>query len=299
MKNIFTIVCLLSALFLTTYTRAQELKCVVTIDKTQIPDLQQYIVDDMKSTILSFMNNRNWTQDEFRPEERINCNIVISLVGIPSQFVYQATAQIQASRPVYGTTYETVLLNYFDKNFNFELNQGQPLNYNENIFNSNLVSLLSFYAQIILAVDYDSFGKLSGGKYIEKALNIANIARDAGDGWNTGDPNNRAALIENMNSQQLIPYRESWYKYHRLALDLYMKDPEAARQIIYEHLATMKEVNRQKPYSILLRSYFLAKRDEMINIFRGADMPMKNKVLTLLRELDPTNTEKYQVILKN
>ena len=299
MKQIFIFLLLTFCLLTSSTSYAQELKCVVTIDATQIPDMQPYLIADMKTAIANFMNNRNWTEDDYKPEERIKCNVVISLVGIPAQNTYQATAQIQASRPVYGTTYETVLLNYFDKNFNFELNPGQPLNYNENIYNTNLTSLLSFYTYVVLALDYDSFGKLAGSKYIEKGLNIANIARDAGEGWGTGDPNNRAALIENLNSQQLIPYREGWYKYHRLGLDQYLKTPDASVQIMYEQVLTIKEVNRVKPYSVLLRAFFFAKRDELINVFKGADLPLKNKVMTLLRELDPTNSEKYQAILKN
>jgi hypothetical protein len=201
---------------LVTKSNAQELSFYVNIDASQIPDMQSFVLDDMKSTITNLLNNRNWTEDEFKPEERIKCNLVISIVSQPSQYTYTATAQVQVSRPVYGTTYETTLLNYFDKQFNFELIPGQPLNYNENIFNSRLTSLLSFYAYVALSVDYDSFGKLSGSKYTEKALNIANIAKEsAGEGWNASDPNNRGALIENLNSQQLIPFREGNYTFHR------------------------------------------------------------------------------------
>ncbi len=298
-KKTFITLFFLSALFMSMRTHAQELNFVVTIDASQIPDIQPYLIEDMKNAMTNFLNNRNWTEDEYKPEERIKCNLVISLVSLPAQNVYQATAQVQSSRPIYGTTQETVMFNFFDKQFNFDLNPGQPLNYNENIFNSKLASLLSFYAHIILALDYDSFGKLSGSPYVEKALNISNVAREVGEGWASGDPNNRAALIENLNNQQLLPYREGWYAYHRMALDKYIKDPAAAREIMYEQLVIIQSVNRVKPYSVLLRNFFFSKKDELINVFKGADLPLKNKVINLLRELDPTNTEKYQVIMKN
>jgi hypothetical protein len=277
----------------------QELNCNVTIDATQVPDIQSYLIEDMKQTITNFLNTRNWTEDTYKPEERIKCNLAISIVSVPSQGSYSATAQIQASRPVFGTTYETVTLNYFDKQFNFDLNPGQPLNYNENIYNSRLASLLSFYAYVILSVDYDSFGKLSGSKYIEKAFNLAGVAREAGEGWLPGDQNNRAALAENLNSQQLVPFREGWYTYHRVAMDKFIKEPNASRELIYAYLETIKEINKQKPYSILIKSFFMGKRDELISIYKEAEMPMKNKVLPLLRELDAVNSEKYQQIIKN
>ena len=106
-------------------------------------------------------------------------------------------------------------------------------------------------------------------------------------------------MVENLNSQQLIPFREGWYTYHRKGMDTYLKDPVASRQIIYEQLETIKKVNQVKPYAILLRCFFFSKRDEMINIFKESELPLKNKALPLLRELDPTNSEKYQAIMKN
>jgi len=300
MRRIYSVLILLSAFFMApVLSQAQELQFNVTIDASQVPDIQRAIIDDMQMAIKNFLNNRNWTEDQFSAEERIKCNIVISIVSIPAQYSYVATAQIQCSRPVYGTTYETILFNYFDKAFAFELNQGQQLIYNENVFNSNLGSMLSFYAYVILAMDYDSFGKLGGSKYIEKAFRLAGVARDQGIGWiATSDPNNRGSLIDNLNNQQFVPYREAWYNYHRKGMDNFIKDPAGTRQICLDMLKTIQTINKVNSYSVLLRSFFLAKRDELINIFKDAEPAMKNDVITLLRELDPANSEKYQAILK-
>ncbi|ABG60255.1 DUF4835 family protein [Cytophaga hutchinsonii] len=276
-----------------------ELYMNVTIDASQIPDIQESVVTDMKQTITRFLNDRKWTNDEFQVEERIRGNISITITGQPAPYSYAATLQVQSSRPVYGTSYETILLNYFDKNFNFELNIGEPLNYNDNMFTSNLTSMLAFYANIILALDYDSFGKLGGQTYVEKAYNIANISLQAGGGWSqSGDANNRAALIENLNSQLLLPFRQNFYNYHRLGLDIYLSDPAKARLQIVGMFKALNEVIKLKPYSTLIRSFFLAKRDEIINIFRDADTEQKNEVVNLLRVLDPLNSERYATILR-
>lgn len=300
MRYIYTFILFICSFIVTpSASVAQELLFNVTIDASQVPDVQRMVIDDVQMAVKNFLNNRNWTEDQFSPEERIKCNIVISIVSIPAQFSYVATAQIQCSRPVYGTSYETILFNYFDKAFAFELTQGQQLIYNENVFNSNLGSMLSFYAYMILALDYDSFGKLGGNPYIEKALTIANVARDQGQGWNPiSDPNNRGSLIANLNNQQFVPFREAWYNYHRKGLDNFLKDPVATRQYCFDMVKTIQSINKVNPYSVLLRSFFLAKRDELINIFKDAEMGMKNDIITLLRELDPANSEKYQQILK-
>jgi len=278
---------------------SQEFMINVTIDATQIPDMQPSVTTDMKQAITRFINDRKWTNDDYQQNEKIRGNFAISLTGQPSPYNYNATLQVQLTRPVYGTSYETILINFFDKNFNFDLQVGQPLNYNDNTFTSNLTAMIAFYANVMLALDYDSFGKLSGQQYVEKAYSIANISVEAGGGWLTsGDPNNRFALIDNLNSQLMLPFRENFYSYHRLALDTYLKDPVASRAKIIDMLTATKGVVKLKPYSILIRSFFLAKRDELINIFRDANTEQKTAAVNLLRELDPLNSEKYGNLLK-
>lgn len=282
-------------------SNGQELMANVTIDATQLPDIQSSTITDMKQTISRFLNDRKWSTDEFLTEERIRCNFSIMLTnGAPGSPRYQATLQVQATRPVYGTTYESITINFFDKNFNFDLNVGEPINYNDNMFTSNLSAMLAFYANIILAVDYDSFGKLGGQVFVEKALNIANVSVEAGGGWATsGDPNNRYALVYNLNSQLMLPFRNQNYIYHRQVLDTYLKDPAAARLKVIEMFKVIKEVNKLVPYSILIRTFFLSKRDELINIFRDSqDAELKMQAFNLLRELDPLNTEKYSVLTR-
>lgn len=278
---------------------SQEFLINVTVDATQIPDMQPSVTADMKQVISRFINDRKWSNDDYQQNEKIRGNFAISITGQPAPYSYVATVQVQLTRPVYGTSYETILINFFDKNFTFDLQVGQPLNYNDNTFSSNLTSMLAFYANVMLALDYDSFGKLSGQQFVEKAYNIANIAVEAGGGWSTsGDPNNRFALVDNLNSQLMLPFRENFYSYHRLALDTYLKDPVAARSKVIDMLKAIKQVVQVKPYSILIRSFFLAKSAELINIFRDASPEQKTAAVDLLKILDPLNSEKYAAILR-
>ncbi|WP_299250840.1 DUF4835 family protein [uncultured Cytophaga sp.] len=301
MKRTLTHLFAFLLVFISIHSHGQELMANVTIDATQIPNIQTSVVTDMKQTISRFLNDRKWSNDEYLTEEKIRCNFSIMLTsGNSANASYTATLQVQATRPVYGTSYESITLNFFDKNFNFDLNMGQPIIYNDNMFTTDLSSMLAFYANIILAVDYDSFSKLGGQPFIEKANTIANNAVQAGGGWATsGDPNNRYALIYNLNSQLLLPFRNQFYIYHREVLDNYLKDPDKERLKIIEVLKTIKEVNKLVPYSILLRTFFLSKRDELINIFKDSkNAELKTQAFNLLRELDALNTERYSTITK-
>jgi hypothetical protein len=287
-----------------------EILCTVTIDvspNVQLQTADKGFLDLAKATMTNLMNNTKWTTDVFNSEERIRCNLYLTITNIPTQGVYEATAQIQSSRPVYGTGYETEVLNFFDKKFNFEYSQSQIVNFNENSFTSNLASMIGFYAYVIIGLDYDTFSKLGGSSYIEKTRSIANVAfGGAGqvsvpgqmDGWNQDNGNNnRYWLAENLNHQQLMPFREGLYNYHRLAMDKYQEKPDEARKEILAVLAKIKTVNSLKPYAVLIRSFFTAKSTELINIFMDGTPEQKQQAVTLLRELDPLNGEKYSGIL--
>lgn len=255
------------------------------------------LLADLKTAITNFMNNRRWTEDVYSPEEKIKCNIYLTVKSVPAYGVFEATASVQSSRPIYGSTYESTLLNYFDKNFHFEYNPSQPFDFNENAFFTNLTSMLGFYAYIIIGMDYDSFSKLGGTPYFEKARNIASIAEHSQVGWTQAEStNNRYWLIADLNNQQMIPLREGIYTYHRLAMDQFIKNPEQSRKEIYEMVSKIKLVTQYNPYSILVKSFFLAKMNELVKIFSEASSDLKPKAVELFRQLDPLNSEKYSQI---
>lgn len=280
---------------------AQELRCNVTIDASQINTQQgteKQVFIEMKNAITEFMNTRRWTNDQFSVEERINCNIVITLTQSPSIGLYEGTAQIISSRPIYGTGYESVMFSFVDREIQIAYTQGQPLDYNENTFSNNLTSILAFYAYVIIGVDYDSFSKMGGSPFIQRAFNIANNAQQAQErGWKAfEDTRNRYWLAENLMSQQMVLIREGLYTYHRLALDQFNADQDKARASLLDILNNIKQVNQNKPASVLVNSFFDTKAEELIGIFRGASPLDKQKAYNLLVELDPTKADKYKRI---
>jgi hypothetical protein len=280
---------------------AQELNCTVTIDASQLNTAQiaeRQIFVDMKNAITQFMNTRKWTNDQFTPAERINCNIVFTLLQSPGIGVFVGTAQIQSSRPVYGTGYESVVLSFVDRELQFNYVQSQPMDFNENTFTSNLTSMLSFYAYVILGLDYDSFSKLGGTPLLQRAFNIATTAQEAQErGWKPfEDTRNRYWLIENLMSQQMLPFREGLYTYHRLVLDDFNKDLDKSRAQLLDVLTQIKQVNQLKPGAVLVNTFFDTKADELISIFSEASPMDKQKAYNLLVEMDPTKTDKYRRI---
>ena len=170
------------------FAHAQELSTRVQILAPTINNANRRSLDVLQNTIRDFMNNNKWTTETYLPQEKIECNLVINITAWDGNANYTAEAQIQSSRPVYGSSYSTTLLNMSDKDFSFNFTEGQALDFSEQNFLSNLSSLLGFYAYTIIGLDKDSFVKQGGTPYYQKALNLVNVAQTAGaKGWRPVD----------------------------------------------------------------------------------------------------------------
>lgn len=278
----------------------QELNCNVIIESDQIQTQEQQIFTDMEVSFREFLNNTTWTEDEFDIHEKIKCNLVIRLTsGDVNSGVYKGTAQIQGARPVYGTDYETVTFHFVDQYFDFAYRPGMDLTFNENSYTNNLTSMLGFYAHIILGYDYDSFSELGGTKHFETARNIANaVPDDVSDGWSSRKgPNNRYFLADQTNNPQSEVLRKTYYRYHRLGFDILAKKPKEAHHEVMQFLEAAKAMRTIVPLSVYRETLFLAKRDELIKLFKPLDIETRKKAVALLRVVDPTNISKYQTIL--
>jgi len=285
----------------TTHALSQELNCKININADQVQSSDRRVFEDMEKAFTSFMNDTKWTDDVFETEERIKCNININLQNPSSIGNFQATVQIQSARPVYNSNYESILLNFADRDWQFEYIESQPLNFNENIYTSNLTSLLAFYAYVIIGMDYDSFGELAGEEHLRTALNIAINAQSSNrPGWNTlGSTRNRYWLIENLTNSRMENIRSGIYDYHRLALDTFGDTPDESREIIVESLEKIRTVRRSYPNSILVIAFLDAKSDELINIFSDGNIQVRRKAYDILAAIDPSQASDYEQIIKN
>ncbi len=285
--------------------KAQELNCSVTLLTDQIKANQlansTQTFNEIRTIITDFMNNRRWTKDEFSPTERINCALNITLTQATAQGEFDGNATLTLTRPIYGTSFESPIFRFVDRNFSFSYLQNTPLDYNENSYTNNLTQILAFYANLVLAYDYDTFSKMGGSPYAQKMLNIVNMVPISigFKGWKSqGDNNrNRYWLAENFMSPQMAPIREGFYNYHRLALDNFSADTFGARKKILSLITKMSEINVLRPNAILFYCFYDSKYDELTNIFSQAPTAEKQKIYSLLVNLDPTHTENYRKLL--
>ncbi len=297
MRNQAVILVLLCCMSLGGFT--QELNCSVTINATQVESTDRAVFKDMKLAIEQFMNGRKWTTDTYRTHEKINCNILITISKMTIGS-FSASVQIRSARPIYNTNYSTQLLNFADRDWDFEYVESQPLEYNDNTFTTNLTSLLAFYAYIIIGMDYDSFSELGGTPYFQKALMVVNNAQQSNrEGWQSmKSTRNRYWLQENLNNGQMTDIRKAIYSYHRLALDMFEKNPDQAQQIILNGLKDIKKIRDINPSAILVVSFFDAKGKEIASIFSTGNIQVRRQAYDLVTVIDPSNRI-YDNMIKN
>jgi Domain of unknown function (DUF4835) len=280
--------------------QAQEFKCTILLNDSRVQTQERQILNQMKNDLTAFMNNTRFSRETYEEHEKIKCTILINLGSGSdvSQGKYEATVQIQSLRPVYGTEYETPVLNFFDQQFTFDYQPSQPLIFTENVYTSNLTSMMAFYAYAMLGLDYDSFAVQSGTPFLERMLNIVNNSQqNGGGGWSNKDTRNRYWLSENLSSPQFVPFREAVYVYHRLIIDDLANETEAKRTKIVELLQKIKQVQDLKPNSVLINAFFDAKSAELINIFSQGDPKTVQEAVDLMVRLDPTNAASYKKLL--
>lgn len=282
---------------------AQELNFTVIINSDRARIQNTTVFATMKTSFEQFLNGRSWTTDEFRPEERIKGNLLITINDVPQVGSYNATVQVQIVRPVYGTNYESLIFNFADRNWNFEYIESQPLEFNRFSFLNNISSLLGYYAHIALGMDYDTFESKGGDDFFEIANDIVNNAQQSGrPGWvqSPTDRRNRYWLINDLYTSSVYgPIREAYYLYHRQGLDILQIEKEKAYENMLEAVRLVAEANKAQPNGILTISFMDAKGDEISKVFKNAPLEIRTELVKLLLEVDPNNARKYNELLKS
>lgn len=291
------LILLFTILVASTTTFSQELNCTVTIDAEQTGQPNQQVFRTLQQQLTDFLNNTKWTDKVYKNQERIDCNFSLIITSYESG-AFNATLQVQASRPVYGSTYDSPIYNYNDRQFNFDYIEFQPLNFNINNFDSNLISVLAFHVYTIIGLDADTFQPNGGEEYFEIAKQIVNTAAASNfAGWRATDGTQSRyryndALISNVYKE----FHDTMYQYHRLGMDKMSEEPREAKEAIVAAIETLKSINDRRPNSYLLRTFFDAKSDEIQAVFSGGPRVEIAQLVDNLNRMAPTKRRNWAEI---
>ncbi len=281
---------------------AQELDCAVKVVSNAANLSDKSTLQQMENLIKEFMNNQKWTNDRFEPYERIKASIQISIREDKGNNSYVCDLTVQATRPVFKSSYETMLFQLTEKDVPLIFDPFRPLENNREIFTDNLSAVLTFYAYFILTLDYDSFSLEGGEPFLTILQNMISALPSGAKGFDpswssaSGKKNSRYFLFENITNARLKPFRRAYYEYHRLGLDQSHQDMNLVRKDLVSAILAIAQTDQTYPNTFLIQSFINAKRPEIIEIFKNGTAIEKSDVHRAMVEIDPSNSSAYDLI---
>ena len=286
----------------------QEFQAKVTVNATRINStIDKKVFITLQNQLNNFINNRKWSNDQFKANEKIDCSFLINLESVTDANIYKCSLIIQAARPVFNSTYQAALVNFQDADFLFKYVEFQPIEFSDNRVQGNdalignLTAILAYYCYTILGLDYDSFAPKSGDKYYQKAQNIINNAPEASgiSGWKLFDGlRNRYWLNENLVNNRYNIIHDVIYSYYRSGLDKMYDNETEGRSNLLQSLTQLQAFNQENANTMFLQFFMQNKTTELIGIFKKGTASDKAKVVNLLTKLDVANNQRYKDELK-
>lgn len=287
---------------------SQEFQAKVTVNATRINStIDRKVFTTLQNQLNNFINNRKWTTDLFKPNEKIECSFLINLESVAETNIYKGSLIIQAARPVFNSSYQAALLNFQDADLTFKYIEFQPIEFNDSRVQGNdpvignLTATLAFYCYTILGLNYDSFSPKSGDKFYQKAQNIVNNAPEASgiNGWKLFDGlRNRYWLNENVVNNRYNIIHDIIYSYYRSGLDKMYDNETEARTNILQSLSQLQAFNQENSNTMFVQVFMQNKITELIGIFKKANASDKAKAIDIFSKLDVANNQRYKDELK-
>ena len=291
-------------LFFVIASNGQEIQARLSVITSKIStNVDKKIFMTLQTALTNFVNNRKWTTDGFAPNEKIQCNFLLNIDQELGNNIYKGKLTVQAARPIYNTSYDSPIINFLDDNVVFRYQEFQPIEFNENRIQgndpvaANLAAILAYYCNLIIGMDYGSFGLRGGDVYFQKAWNIVNNAPEGRDitGWRSFEGlRNRYWLAENLNNNRFALIHDVLYAYYRTGMDAFFNNEEEGRNGIMNSLNFLNTMNADNPNSMLMQFFFQGKSSELVKVFSKANADTKNRARDILTRLDITNTAAYK-----
>lgn len=297
----FFLLLLLLLLPVTASAEGEELNANVTLNASKVQGSNTEVFEQLESALTEFINNRKWTSVTYEEEERIACNFTFVVNSYANDGSFDCSLMVQATRPVYGSSYLSTLFKYEDKSIKFKYQPFDRLEFVEDNLDNNLTAVIAFYIYMIIGMDMDSMGELGGNEWLNRSQAIANNAQNLGDtGWRAGvGNNNRYSIIDDYMNGAMEPVRKLMYKYHRLGLDTMHRNADEGRKVITECFDLLKKAHEDRPrayFTGLLTEY---KIDEIVNIYSKGTPEEKKTVVDILADINPSLSPELDKITRN
>lgn len=275
--------------------KTQEINAEVQVNYSQIDGSNTQVFNTLEKSLKDFINNTSWTGRKLNDYEKVRANFAIIITQRQGLNSFKGSVIVQASRPVFGTQYETPIINLNDSHFAFEYIENENITFNERYFSGkNLTDVITFYVFTILGYDADSFAQNSGEEWFKKAQKIAQNSQNKNfEGWEpTGNMKSRSVLINEILDERNLPLREVFYTYHRLGLDnLHLQNQIPVKQTIESELLKLKVYENNFQFNFPLNLFIDTKKDEIFQIFENNNGINTNELKLMMKTFAPKEAD--------
>lgn len=292
---------LLMLLPVTASAEGEELNATVTLNASKVQGSNTEVFEQLESSLVEFINNRKWTANTYEEIERITCNFTFVVNSYSNDGGFDCSLMVQATRPVFGSSYLSTIFKYEDKSIKFKYQPYDRLEFIEESIDNNLTATIAFYVYMIIGMDMDTMGELGGSEWLNKALNIAQNAQNLGDtGWKMGSGNNnRYSIVDDYLNGAMEPVRRLMYRYHRLGLDTMYRNAEEGRKAITECISLLNKAYEDRPMAYFTRLFTEYKIDEIVNVYSKCTDEEKKIVVDVLSAINPSLSTELDKITRN
>lgn len=279
--------------------KAQELDARVTINHQQVQGTSTAVFERLKESLTEFINDRQWTNLQFRRSERISCSFNFTIQKYDeTDNRMEAALTVSATRPVFNTSYTTTTFSTRDGNCNFRFQEFDKLEFRPDNIDNDLTAIVAYYVYLIIGIDLDTMSPKGGTDALQTALNICNNAQSlvlSARGWKAfDDGKNRHAVISDYLDGGMEPFRMMQYKYYREGLDVMAENAERGRVAITESFELLAKARDNKTMSMLPQLLTEYKADEIVNIYRGkATQKEKDFLIELLGKINASKNSSW------
>ena len=271
---------------------AQELNARLTINHQMVEGTSTSVFETLEETLNQFLNERQWTDMRFAPNERINCTFNITLhTYSSSENTFEGTLFVQSTRPIYGSNYTSTTFAINDNEFSFTYQEHDQIEFRNDIIDNNLTAVLAYYVYLIIGIDMDSMSPLGGSEYLKQSQAIVNNAQTLPNkGWKAFENNkNRFAIINDILDGGMESFRQMQYTYYHQGLDIMSENIERGRDGINQAIILLKTSRENKSMSMLPQIFTEYKRDELVSIYKGhGTTNEKESIIEILSQINPS-----------
>ena len=283
----------------------QELACRVTITAQNLQGpgataIDKAIFNTLEQNLNSFINDRKWTNYSYKPEEKIDCSIQIEIEKATGNDMYEGKLYAQLSRPVFNSVYYSPVFTYQDNYIVFRYNANQTFEYDENSYIWAVTSLAAYYVNLFLGLTYDTYSLNGGTAFYNRCMNIINTAPASESGWSNSarERRNRYWLLESFTNPANAGVRTFLYNYHRRGMDVLAQNMNEGLNSMTGAIEELQQVHTKNPTIVSISLICVAKSAEFVNAYSGAAMELKQKIVPILKRIDPANIDKYDKLLQ-